>query len=176
MKTILIKRQGDNLQWKELASSSTYFNYFPREVRTAADMRKYFADGKYTNAPWQSMRDIDFLFTDINGKHYSHYNVKRGDKYSKITVDLDDTKKMLVPHEELWTEESQLRYLRGTAVSLPKEYDTLQSALKYLATEEPFTLEDHKKEFDKRIKEGVGNYLDKHASASQKYADVLFEE
>ncbi len=176
MKTILIRKSGDNLQWRELATTSTHWHYLPPNIRTQSEMKQYFADGKQTNQAWQNWREVQFKLVDVNGTAYQHYGVRQRDNLFHAVVNYDDSKRVTFSIDELWSPAERMRYLRTNAVHLPSEIDNVDDALEYLSSEEPFTVDDYKAQLQKTVRDKISVRCDKHAQGSAAYASVEFTE
>jgi len=97
-----------------------------------------------------------------------HYKVKidnNGGLHSVVT-NYDDSKKKLFTTEQLWSEADQLAYLRQSAVNLPEEYDTVKSALAYLANEEPFTVEEYHAALKQKLTDTITAECQAHAAGT----------
>jgi hypothetical protein len=176
MKTILIKRTGDSFQYKT-EPNNAYWQYLPTNITTAAQIRQFFAEGRHSNAAWQSWRDVELKYVDINGENYQHYSVTQAGKFHQAVVNYDDSKKLMFTTDELWPSNERINYLCTNAVHLPSElHDNVDKALAYLAENEPFTVKEYDQQLRQKIKDKITERCEQHAQGSASYADVEFTD
>jgi len=169
MKTIHIKKTKFGFQHcLEPYSSAPTWRYFGPDVKTADDMRRYFETGRHSNDARDSLRDINLFFVDQDNKVQRHYKVRidNASGLHSAVVDYDDNKKKVFTTAQLWNEADQLAYLRQSAVHLPEEYDSVKSALAYLAAEEPFTVEEYHAALKQKLTDTITAECQQHAAGT----------
>jgi hypothetical protein len=166
MVTILVRKTEMGFEYNMVpysTASKNSWNRFPREVRTRADMKKYFAEGKHSWHPRQNIYDTEISFVDHRGQRVKHYTIERDGNLMFGVVDFDRTKKIVVPVAKIWPEPEQLNYLRDNANYLPKDILTLKEATEYLEQNEPGTFEVFQTELNRITTEGMKGHCQTHA-------------
>ncbi len=173
MKTILIRKGKMGFEHcMEPYSSAPTWKGFPNDIKTLAQMKQYFADGKHSPYARQNIYDIELSFVDLKGARVKHYQIQRDDRFMFATVDFDQKKKLAVPLSKIWAENEQLEYLRG-ATYLPTDISTLSEATEYLRHNEPATIELFEKELTQRATEGMKKECEAHATEYYKATPII---
>ena len=160
MTTMYIRHDGLNWQWNDTLRSGYSWHTFPMKVKSQNDMQAFFRSGGHRGVSGGNFDIPQLTLVDNENNPLRHYSVKidKSSGLHSIIIDFDDNKKKILTTAQLWNEADQLAYLRQSAVHLPEEYDSVKSALAYLANEEPFTVEEY------------------HAALKQKLTDTITAE
>jgi hypothetical protein len=170
MKNILIRKNEFGFRYcTEQYSTAPTWRYFNEDVKTAADMKKYFAERL-------QLSEVKLDFVDSENKPTSHYNVKFTEGLPTVIIDYDRNSRLAVHYPDLMSPEDQLQYLKENAISLPDDIDDLSDAVSFLKEHEPTTIEVYNIDLKNHWKEGVKNICEKHAARYGKSAAVAFDQ
>jgi hypothetical protein len=174
MKTILIRKGKLGFEHcMEPYSSAPTWKGFPNDIKTLAQMKQYFAEGRHSPYARQNIYDIELSFVDLKGARVKHYQIQRDEQFMFAVVDFDRTKKLAVPLSKIWAENDQLDYLRGNATYLPTDISTVHEATEYLRQNEPVTIELFEAELTQRATEGMKEQCQAHATEYFKATPII---
>jgi len=168
MTNIYVRKTDFGWQWNETLTAGYAWHSFNNTVRTHADMIAFFRGGGHRGTRGGNFDTPQLTLVDQDNNVMQHYKVKidnNGGLHSAVT-NYDDSKKKLFTTEQLWSEADQLAYLRQSAVNLPEEYDTVKSALAYLANEEPFTVEEYHAALKQKLTDTITAECQAHAAGT----------
>ena len=140
----------------------------PTNIRTHSDMIAFFRGGGHRGTRGGNFDTPQLTLVDQDNKVQRHYKVKidTASGLHSAVVDYDDNKRKVFTTAQLWSEAEQLTYLRQIAVHLPEEYDSVKSALAYLAAEEPFTVADYRDTLKQKLTAKITAELKQHSTAN----------
>ena len=168
MTNIYIKKTDFGWQWNETLHNGYVWHYMPTNIRTHSDMIAFFRSGGHRGTRGGNFDTPQLTLVDQDNKVLRHYNVRidNASGLHSAVVDYDDNKRKVFTTAQLWNEADQLAYLRQSAVHLPEEYDSVKSALAYLAAEEPFTVEEYHAELKQKLTDTITAQCQQHAAGT----------
>ena len=168
MTNIYIKKTDFGWQWNETLTAGYAWHSFNNTVRTHADMIAFFRSGGHRGTRGGNFDTPQLTLVDQDNKVLRHYNVRidNASGLHSAVVDYDDNKRKVFTTAQLWNEADQLAYLRQSAVHLPEEYDSVKSALAYLANEEPFTVEEYHAALKQKLTDTITAECQAHAAGT----------
>jgi hypothetical protein len=168
MTNIYVRKTDFGWQWNETLTAGYAWHSFNNTVRTHADMIAFFRSGGHRGTRGGNFDTPQLTLVDQDNKVLRHYNVRidNASGLHSVVVDYDDNKRKVFTTAQLWNEADQLAYLRQSAVHLPEEYDSVKSALAYLAAEEPFTVADYRDTLKQKLTAKITAELKQHSTAN----------
>ncbi|HQC05338.1 MAG TPA: hypothetical protein PLB75_07620 [Paludibacteraceae bacterium] len=168
MTNIYVRKTDFGWQWNETLHNGYVWHSMPTTIKTHSDMIAFFRSGGHRGTRGGNFDTPQLTLVDQDNKVLRHYNVRidNASGLHSAVVDYDDNKRKVFTTAQLWNEADQLAYLRQSAVHLPEEYDSVKSALAYLANEEPFTVEEYHAALKQKLTDTITAECQAHAAGT----------
>lgn len=158
--TMYIRKNSFGFEYNETLQPGYSWRSLPTNLKTRADLIEFFRSGGHRNIIGGRFDPPRLQFVNNENQAVNHYSVRIGSAGLHIaTENFDTSKSKTFETADIWPEASQLKYLRLEAVHLPEDIDTIPEALKFLAENEAFTIDDYYSEVNKRVRQGIAERL-----------------
>jgi len=158
--TIFLRKTAFGFEYNETLQPGYTWRSLPTNLKTRADIMEFFCSGGHRNVRGVRFDPPRLQYVNSENQPINHFSVRIGSAGLHIATENFDTSKVKsFETSEIWPEASQLKYLRTEAVHLPEEIEAIPEALKYLAENEAFTVDEFKREVNTRMRQGIEERL-----------------